>query len=236
MPKFTTKLVLYYEVPIEDLTNQKLVKEGYKLLAQQIMDHAKAVEKDPNVIIMDSVFITKDEDYKSRADSPVNVHLAELMAGRTAALTTKTKKKKEESDLPVSNSSTPATTPADDDEPPRVKAMSMAELAAAQAEKAKNDEPSPVIPPVTDKSAAIAAEDSQVVLDKIFENLKRTQKSVTILTAMAKAGKELTMDDLIKITGLEKNDVSSWLNQTGKSIKAVTKVKRGVYKLDPDKV
>ena len=58
----------------------------------------------------------------------------------------------------------------------------------------------------------------------------------SIITALAKAGGEVTIDQLMKATKLNKNDVTSWLAQTGKKVKAVENTGRGKYQLNFDAV
>ena len=75
------------------------------------------------------------------------------------------------------------------------------------------------------------------LLEKVFADLKRTEKSVKIVSVFAaNSGIDLSIDRLVRDTGLNKNDLSSWLAQTGKRIKAITNPSRGVYKFDPDKL
>jgi hypothetical protein len=219
--KFMPKVALHFEVPYEE-QNKDSFKACLGVLAQQAIDYGKALELNANALIPDVVVILTPEDYLKRADTPVNVELAQLMAQKAPP---KTSKKKVE-----------VTREEEDNDPPVVKAMSVDQYKTEKAKAIIAEEAAQEKSVVTAKSTPAPTVDLvKQVTDKIFENLKRTEKSVTIVTAFAKAGKELTLDELMKATKLNKNDICSWLNQTGKNVKAIEKTGRGLYKFNPDK-
>ena len=76
------------------------------------------------------------------------------------------------------------------------------------------------------------------MLDKALSKLlKRTEKSKAILKVfVTNSGADVSVDTLASESGYNKNDLSSWLVQVGTKIKATTKVSRGVYKFNPDKL
>ncbi|CAK0748554.1 hypothetical protein CCP3SC5AM1_1520007 [Gammaproteobacteria bacterium] len=224
--KFVNKLAIHFEIPVENIADKVQVREAKNKLVESINTYSDSLKLDPNILVVDMVIIAKPEDYLTRADTPVNAHIAELMASKTDAINKNAKKK---SDLPVPSTSKPKAK--DDDEPPRVKAMTMEEIKAAQEEESI---PAPKVKPVVKQTAD---DDVKVITDKVFEKLKRTEKSVAIISAFAKAGKEVTIDELAKLANIpNRKDVSSWLAQTSKKIKAIEMLGGGVYKLNPDKV
>lgn len=76
-----------------------------------------------------------------------------------------------------------------------------------------------------------------MLINRVFEKLKRTEKSMKMIAAFAvNSGTDLTIERLVNDTGLSKNDVCAWLAQTGKKLPCVTNPARGVYKFDPDKL
>ena len=240
--QFTSKVALFLQVPV-DVSNAKDVKAAKELLLQQLKDYAAAAEKDPNVIIMDMVFILSPDDYAKRSEDNVNVHLAELMAERQTPLAVPRKPKDTTEDVkpvpdkvlkPAKKEKKQEAEEVDPDEKPHVKAADWTKL-KEQAEAQVATETSVSKVKVT-KPVPVADDDVKFIIDKIFENLKRTEKSVTVLTAFAKAGGEVTLDDLARATKLEKGDICSWLNQTGKKVKAIESTGRGKYRLNPDKV
>ena len=78
---------------------------------------------------------------------------------------------------------------------------------------------------------------SDDALDTIFRTLKRTSKSEKILKYLIdNAGTDMTIEQLMVGASINKNDLSSWLAQTGKKIPAITNPSRGVYKFNPDKL
>jgi hypothetical protein len=241
--KFTSKIALYFQVPVQDLSNAKEVKAAKDALVQMFKDYAVAVEKDPNVLIADMVFIMSPEDYAKRGDEPINVHLAELMAARTEALAKKPAKKADEPkdskpvpDKVIAKPAKKAPEPEpeqDEDERPAVQAVDWRAL-KDKAEEQVAIEPTSKIK-VT-QPVAVADDDSKFIVDKVFEDLKRTEKSEKIITALVKAGGEIDFPDLIKATKLTSGDLSSWFSATGKRLKFIENTGKGKYKLNPDKV
>lgn len=237
---FMPQYAIHLSVPVEEPYNKDSFKLAAGLLAQQVKDYAAAIEKNPNCIIPDVCFITTPADIEKSLSNPVNTHLAELMAAKAPPKVTATKATKK---LPEVKGIEINREPEEEQEVPVVKAMTVAEYKDARAqaiiaeEEAQLAAAKPQKAVVTAKSAPAATTEDpvKIVIDKIFENLKRTEKSVNIVTAFAKAGKEMTLDELMKDTKLNKNDLCSWLNQTGKNVKAIMKTGRGLYKLDPDK-
>lgn len=81
----------------------------------------------------------------------------------------------------------------------------------------------------------IPALDEERMLDIVFKNLKRTQKSLSIVRYLVQnSGNELTVDELSAGASVPKNDLSSWLAVTGNKIPAITRPSRGIYKFNPD--
>ena len=81
------------------------------------------------------------------------------------------------------------------------------------------------------------ADNNEDLLNTIFENLKRTGKSEKILSYLVQnSGTELTVDQLAAGASLAKNEVSSWLAQTGLKVPAIVRVSRGTYKFNPDRL
>lgn len=229
---FMPQYALHLSVSVEEPYNKDSFKLAAGLLAQQVLDYAKAIEKNPNCIIPDVCFITTPEDVEKSLGNPVNTHLAELMAAKAPPKATR----KVVEGVRINQ----------EPEVPVVTAMSVDEYQSARAKAIMAEEAAQGVPPlpktkatVTVKGAAAEPANDPVAfaIEKIFEDLKRTEKSVNIVTAFAKAGgTELTLDQIMKATKLDKNDICSWLNQTGKSVKAIVKTGRGLYKFDPDKL
>ena len=96
----------------------------------------------------------------------------------------------------------------------------------------------PALP--TPQPVAVEPENADPVanlVDRVFDNLKRTEKSVRIIGTFARnSGNDMSIEQLVNETGLSKNDVCAWLAQTGKKVKCVTNPSRGTYKFDPDKI
>ena len=95
--------------------------------------------------------------------------------------------------------------------------------------------------PVKSKTKPIVeletANPADLLVLRVFENLKHTEKSERIIRAFANnSGNDMSIAQLVNDTGLTKNDVSAWLNQTGKKVKSVTNPSRGIYNFDPDKL
>ena len=226
-----SKVALYLEVPVENPYDKDSFKIAVDLLAEHAIQYGKLVEKNPNIVIADTVLIMKPEDYMNRADTPVNLQLAEAMSHKGPG--PKPAKKKVEP-VVIRDEEDEAES---DEGPPVVQAKSVAEYKSTKAKAIIAEEADQEKSVVTVKSTVVPTPDAaQELTDKIFEKLSRTKKSVTIISAFAKAGKEMTLEELMKVTKLNKNDVSSWLNQTGKTVKAIVKLSRGLYKFDPDQV
>jgi hypothetical protein len=246
MTKNTMKLGIIFEAPF---TNDKFDKHStapaFASLRDQIITYADALKKDPNVIIVDAFAITEPGDYGKRATQPADSHIAELKAQQTENINKETPKPATKTakapatgpvtaPVKVAAKVKAAVEPEKKQKTAVVEKKAMEGISFGPGARALEDEDTK--PAKSAKAAAVAAEDVDAVLDKIFENLKRTEKSVTIVTALAKAGGEVSTADLVKATKINGNDLGSWLSQTGKSIKALEKVGRGKYRLDFAKV
>jgi hypothetical protein len=79
--------------------------------------------------------------------------------------------------------------------------------------------------------------DEDEMLSNLFSNLKRTQKSESILKYFVQnSGADLTIEQISEGASLSKSDLASWLAQTATKIPAITKPARGIYKFNPDKL
>ena len=231
MAKPNSYVLVSFMAPVADAGDRTQIKAAYEELADQILAHAKALEKDKNVIILDSIIVTTPTEVPDYfATRPVNVDLANRMATRTFTNTLKGGVKPTPTPAPVKNTKEePAAEeperPVVVAEPIPVKATAPKPAAAPEAVVAKVA--APAAPPADDLKVKIT--------EKIFEDLKRTQKSIVLVDVFAKnPGVEITTEDIRKASGLTDNDVNSWLNQTGTKIKALTKPGRGRWKLDVD--
>jgi hypothetical protein len=75
------------------------------------------------------------------------------------------------------------------------------------------------------------------MMNIVFKEIKRTHKSESIVRYLVQnSGTELTIEQLTAGASINRNDLSSWLAQTGSRIAAITKPSRGVYKFNPDKL
>lgn len=222
------QLASHFQVDFQDPSNKDCFATALEALAQKIIAYAELLKTDRNSLISDANFILSPEDYMKRGDAPVSVHIAELMSQKAAP-------------KPAKKHVAEVIREEEEPETPEVKVGSSSvsqyneeKALAIQAEEAAQEKAAKTV--VTVKSAPVAVTPVTEIIDKIFENLKRTGKSLTIVTAFAEAGKEMGLEELMTATKLSKNDICSWLNQTGKSVKAIVKTARGIYKLDPDKV
>ena len=200
------KISICFVAPIAIGASPKETRAAYKELHRQIVQFANAITRDPNAIIVHSSLTPNSESLDAALESPADSKIAELQSIATPREvdTPETPPKKRELPIPPVD---------EDEEKPHVIAGGWTP-------------PEPSTPkPVT------VTKDT--IIDKIFENLKRSAKSVTIVEYLVvNAGKELTVDDLVKGTKLEKPQVANWLSQTGESITGLTKVKRGTYRFN----
>jgi hypothetical protein len=82
------------------------------------------------------------------------------------------------------------------------------------------------IPPVLDESQ---------IMDIVFKDLKRTQKSLSIIKYLIQnSGVDLTVDQIAIGASVTKLDLSSWLSMTGTKIPAIVRVSRGCYRFNPN--
>lgn len=105
----------------------------------------------------------------------------------------------------------------------------------------KTSENSSTQPSDTEPAKALVSAPSVIteaeMLDKIFSQLKRTQKSQKIMSVFVQnPGTELSIEDLQNATGLLYPDLNSWLNSTGKIVGCISRPARGKYKFNPDHV
>jgi len=85
------------------------------------------------------------------------------------------------------------------------------------------------VPPVDDNTEAL--------VQQMMKNLRRTNKSVKIIRAFANnSGTDVSIEQLTNETGLSRNEVQTWLNQTAKKITGIINPTKGIYKFDPDKL
>ena len=221
MAKPNSYVLVSFMAPVADAGDKTQVKAAYEELADQIMAHAKALEKDKNVIILDSIIVTTPTEIPDYfATRPVNVTLADRMATRTFTATLK-------------GGTKPAPTAKKADVTPAPEAETERPVVVAEPIPEKVVLPKPVLSVAPAKAAEV---DLKVkITEKIFEDLKRTQKSIVLVDVFAKnPGVEITTEEIRKSSNLTDNDVNSWLNQTGTKIKALTKPGRGRWKLDVD--
>ena len=206
-----------FTVPITTAGNAKEVRAAYTELRKQIVQFANAITRDPNVVVTHSVMSNLDETNKAAIANPANGKIAELQSVSVPRVpdTAKTPKKKREIPEPDVD---------EDEEKPRVQAGEWTpSIKSADSKK----------PLVSSEPAVATAKliDTKAVTDKIFTDLKRTGNSVTIVEYLvSNHDKELTPDDIITGTKLERQQVSNWLAITGDRIPGLEKVKRGVYK------
>lgn len=235
------KLGIIFEAPCNkfEKTDSAL---AFASLRQQIITYAKAIEQDPNVMVKDAFVLVNPADYATRAVTPADPVEASAKAKQTteviAAHAAKAKAKaKDEPKGPV----TPTTAAPTASKPTEAKVKAKAPMEAAIMEpsgrsfsggfgKAGDDE---VTKAPTGK---IHEEDSKYVIDKIFKELKRTGKSVKIITALASTGEDMSIGEIATATGFDKNDVSSWLSGTAKNVTGVERSGHGKYKLNYAKV
>jgi hypothetical protein len=92
----------------------------------------------------------------------------------------------------------------------------------------------PAIPAVS-VPAPILTEDE--MMDMIFKDLKRTEKSQRIIKYLIQnSGQEISVDQLTSGASINKNDLSSWMAVIGCRVPAIVRVQRGCYKFNPDKL
>lgn len=245
-----TRVSVCFVVPISSSVNPKEIRAAYNELRRQIVQFANAITRDPNSIVTHTV-ITNDVNPPAAAlDQPALAKVAELQSIKVPKEieTAATPPAKRELPVPafeddekphiVAHTWVPTAAPANPGakaekpkkvEPPKVEKPAKAEK-PKKVEPAPEPEPAPAPVAAPTPTAAMLERDLKVV----FENLKRTEKSVTIMTFLvAEQGKELTVEQIVNGTKLDKTQISSWLAITGKTIKGLENVKRGVYKFTP---
>ena len=199
-----SKVSVCFVVPITTAANGKEVRAAYAELRRQIVQFANAITRDPNVIITHAAVTPDPSDLGTAIKLPADSKIAEIqsIAVPKAPETPATSKKDREIPAP----------PEEDEEKPHIQINQWT-------------------PPQPSAPKAVEVP-STATLDKIFENLKRTEKSLIVVKFLiTQAGKELTVDDIVTGTKLDKTQVASWLAATSESIAGLEKVKRGVYKL-----
>lgn len=247
------KLGIIFEAPFDKFEKSDSAP-AFASLRQQIITYAKAIEQDPNVLIIDAMVINTPGDYATRAVSPANAAIAAGKAQQTANLKAAAAKAKAEGPVTPATAAPAAPAKAAAKVPAKAKAVAKPEPVKVQKKEAvegvvieptgrsrfsggftKTADDEPEVAPEA-PATKINAEDSKYVIDKIFENLKRTKGSVAMITALASTGEEMTIPEIVTASGLDKNTVSAWLGQTAKNIKAIKNTGRGKYKLDYDSV
>ena len=89
----------------------------------------------------------------------------------------------------------------------------------------------------TSTPAPSSPELNKAIEEAVFDKIKRTGKSINIINFfITNKDKDLEVPEILKGTKLSSSDFGSWVQGTGSSIKAVTKVSRGVYRFDSSKV
>lgn len=244
-----TRVSVCFVVPISSSVNPKEIRAAYNELRRQIVQFANAITRDPNSIVTHTV-ITNDVNPPAAAlDQPALAKVAELQS-------IKVPKEIETAATPPAKRELPV--PAfEDDEKPHIVAHTWVPTAAPANPGAKAEKPKKVEPPKVEKPAKaekpkkveptpepapeppvapapVVALLPEATLAAIFKDLKRTEKSVTIMTFLVnEQGKDLTVEQIVNGTKLDKTQISSWLAITGKTIKGLENVKRGVYKFTP---
>lgn len=244
-----TRVSVCFVVPISSSVNPKEIRAAYNELRRQIVQFANAITRDPNSIVTHTV-ITNDVNPPAAAlDQPALAKVAELQS-------IKVPKEIETAATPPAKRELPV--PAfEDDEKPHIVAHTWVPTAAPANPGAKAEKPKKVEPPKVEKpaksekpkkveptpepapeppaaAAPVVALLPEATLAEIFKDLKRTEKSVTIMTFLVgEQGKDLTVEQIVNGTKLDKTQISSWLAITGKTIKGLENVKRGVYKFTP---
>ena len=221
------KLIVSFAVPVEAV-DSKSVRGAYKEMRKQIVDFANALNIDQNILITHSVV---SSDMKDAV--PVDVKIAELQT-----INKKITSGKSSLDDPKQTKSIVVSEKVsdDDEEAPRIKTIS-----DWQPSNVRNTPASK--PTLEIKSASVSImnnnpnSNKEVLIAAVFKDLKKTSNSVAIVEFLtSKPDQDLSIEDIVKGSKLEKATVAAWLAQTGKTVKAVTKADRGVYRFDSSKV
>lgn len=230
--KFMPKAVLHFETPV-DLSHKDWFKRAVKAIAEDLNTYNTCVQKNPNALIPDIGLYITPEDV-NKVILPADIKIAELVAMKADTSLPDMRMK----DKPVSQ---PVRINEEPEEAEESTAYQKAKRKAIEAEEAAQG-----LPPLPSASKSVITAKKAVTVDagdpvneaieKIFVELKRTEKSLCIITALAKAGKEMNWEEIMSATNLNKNDLSSWFSQTGKKVKAIVKTGRGTYKFDPELV
>jgi hypothetical protein len=225
------KLGVIFEASFEKF-DKTSTAPAFASLRQQILDYAEALKKDPNVIVLDSFFVTTPGDYANRTIAPADSHIATLKAQQAVAF-----------DSPVQNVPVIPGPPMTSLPKPKPAAQTVAKSAIVEGIKMESitggpkfdtrrgsEEVQPVAKPAGTSVMTDARADE--LLAPIFANLKKTAKSVAILRAMAKAEEASSVSEIMAATGLGESDVRSWIGTTAKAVKPFHSPARGEYGLD----
>ena len=231
--EYKAKLSVLFLVPLETLTDSKAVKEGYKEIARQIMEFAASIEKDPNILITHSVVSEDIKDMKPVVDNLADSKLASLQAmkqPKTSKIPKPVNKKEddefaEKPHIVIHDDWKPTTTP----NKPVVKAE-------VKSENPINETLLAIDAAISPKANVTNLPDD-TILNSLFENIKKTEKSQVILKYLVdNRDTDITTSALVAGTKLDNNGVGSWLQTTGKLIKAISSPKRGYWRFDSSKV
>jgi hypothetical protein len=212
MPVPTNKISLLFTVPLES-SDSKVVRAAYKELASQVLRFAEAIKIDSNIMIVHTTVSEDLKDLKACTHTIVDPKLAELQT---------INKKVASGKSAVDNPNQPITelSKGFEDEPARVTSMPMSEW---KEEK---------------EAVSIPVVDVDKLKEKLLEQFQRlTTKTKAVIEFLANNhDKEVTSEEIATGAKLEAKEITSWLSQTGKTVKALENVKRGVYKLNSTKV
>jgi hypothetical protein len=205
-----SKVSVCFMVPVESASNTKEVKAAYKEIISQILKFGEACKADANVIMSHSVISEDPKDLKACAYNVADAKVAE-----TQVINNKINKGLSSLDKP----NQPETGIAEDDEDDTAE---------------KPSELKPVAPTIPAVSVADKAAYEAVLISK-FDRITAKTKDI-IKFFVNNMNKEFSVQEVADGTGLSKTDVNAWLGVSGKRVKAIKNVKRGVYSFDPTMV